>query len=95
MTVTRDEVEHVARLAHIALQPHEIEEMTEQLSSILDHVGRLQALDTMGVPAMAHTVPTTDVMREDVARPSWPPELVLANAPHRFEDFFEVQAILD
>jgi aspartyl-tRNA(Asn)/glutamyl-tRNA(Gln) amidotransferase subunit C len=95
MPVSREVVEHVARLAHIGLEPSEVEVMTRELSSVIDHVGVLQRADIEGVPATAHVIPIENVMREDGVRPSWPPESVLINAPHRTDGFFEVQAVLE
>jgi aspartyl-tRNA(Asn)/glutamyl-tRNA(Gln) amidotransferase subunit C len=95
MPLSRDEVEHVASLAHIGLQPGEVDELTVQLSSIIDHIARLQEIDTTSVEPTAHTLLVDNVMRDDVDEPPWPPTAVLANAPRRADDFFEVQAILD
>jgi aspartyl-tRNA(Asn)/glutamyl-tRNA(Gln) amidotransferase subunit C len=95
MPLRRDEVEHVARLAHIALGPDEVTLLTEQLSSILDHVDRLRAIDTSSVEPTAQVIATQNVMRADEEQPSWPPPHLLANAPRRRDDFFEVDAVLD
>jgi aspartyl-tRNA(Asn)/glutamyl-tRNA(Gln) amidotransferase subunit C len=85
----------VARLAHIGLEPSEIEVMTQELSSVIDHVDMLQRVAVSGVPATAHVVPIDNVMRDDEVHPSWPPEAALINAPHRTDGFFEVQAVLE
>jgi aspartyl-tRNA(Asn)/glutamyl-tRNA(Gln) amidotransferase subunit C len=95
MPVSREVVEHVAHLAHVGLAPEEIEEYTKELSSVIDHVARLQQVDTADVSPTAHVVAMQNVMRDDEVTPSWPPAAVLANAPHRVDDLFEVQAILD
>ena len=55
--ITRAEVEHVARLARLALRDDEIESLTIQLGSILDHVAQVSALDTREVPPTAHPLP--------------------------------------
>ena len=47
-------VRHVARLARLRLEPDELERMREELSSILEHVDRIQALDLDGVPPTTH-----------------------------------------
>jgi aspartyl-tRNA(Asn)/glutamyl-tRNA(Gln) amidotransferase subunit C len=95
MPISRETVEHVARLAHVGIKPGEIEELTDQLSSVLDHIGRLQMVDTSDVPPTSHVLPLQNVMRDDEVRPSWSPGAVLANAPRRQDDLFEVQAIFD
>jgi aspartyl-tRNA(Asn)/glutamyl-tRNA(Gln) amidotransferase subunit C len=95
VALSREEVEHVARLAHIGLTPEEIEEFAVELSSVIDHVSMLQRLDTEDVPPTAHVLPVENVMRDDEVRPSWTAEEVLANAPRRTTDQFEVQAVFD
>lgn len=95
MPVERNQVEHVARLAHLALDPAEIDEMAVQLSSILDHVATLQKLDIGGVEPTSQVLPAHNVMRDDEITVSWNPEAVLANAPHRNDDFFAVPAVLE
>jgi aspartyl-tRNA(Asn)/glutamyl-tRNA(Gln) amidotransferase subunit C len=95
MPISRAEVEHVARLAQLGLTPDEIEEMTEQLSSVLEHIAKLDQVEVADVPPTAQAIPRANVMRDDTVQPSWPPEATLANAPHTADDFFEVQAIFD
>ena len=95
MPLSRSEVEHVARLAHLGLRPDEIGELTNELSSVLDHVAQLRTVDTTDVPPTAHVALVENVMREDEVRPSWAPAAVLSNAPHRADDLFQVQAIFD
>lgn len=95
MPISRDVVEHVSRLAHVGLRQDEVQEMTEQLSSVLEHIAVLQQVNTDGVAPTAHSVAIHDVMRDDEVRPSWPPADVLANAPRRSDNLFQVQAILD
>lgn len=95
MSVSREVVEHVARLAHIGLTDDEVPRLAIELSSVLDHVSKLGQVDTSGIPPTSQVVPLEDVMRDDVVAPSWPDAAVLANAPHRRGDLFEVQAVLD
>jgi aspartyl-tRNA(Asn)/glutamyl-tRNA(Gln) amidotransferase subunit C len=82
-------------LAHIALSPDEVDLMAGQLSSILDHVDRLRAIDTTGVEPTSQVIAGENVMRADDALPSWAPPRLLTNAPRRRGDFFEVEAVLD
>jgi aspartyl-tRNA(Asn)/glutamyl-tRNA(Gln) amidotransferase subunit C len=95
VSIDRGVVEHVARLAYIDLSDAEVDEMARQLSSVVEHVSRLQAVETEGVEPTGHVVPMRDVMRDDEVRPSWPPAAVMANAPTSADDQFEVQAVLD
>ena len=92
--ITRAEVEHVARLARLALRDDEIESLTIQLGSILDHVAQVSALDTREVPPTAHPLPLVNVLRPDVVRPSLSRDEVLAAAPDAEEGRFRVPRIL-
>lgn len=94
MSLSIEDVEHVAALARLGLSDAEKERLREQLSSILGHIAALDELDTASIPPTAQVVALTNVMRADEVRPSLPPEAVLANAPRRADGFFEVHAVL-
>lgn len=68
--------------------------MREQLSTILEHIALLNELDTEAIPPTAQVIALTNVMRDDEVRPSLPVEAVLANAPRRSGDYFEVHTPL-
>jgi aspartyl-tRNA(Asn)/glutamyl-tRNA(Gln) amidotransferase subunit C len=93
--ITMREVEQVARLARLALSDAEKERMRRELDGILSYIDKLRALDTEGVPPTSHTVPMTNVMREDEPVPSLPQADMLANAPDRSGDFFRVPKIIE
>jgi aspartyl-tRNA(Asn)/glutamyl-tRNA(Gln) amidotransferase subunit C len=93
--ISRQDVEHVARLARLALGDAEIERMREQLSGILAYIDTLRALDTADVEPTSHAVPLVNVMREDEPRPCLPQEEALANAPDRSDAFFRVPRIIE
>lgn len=94
MPLSRQEVEHIADLARLALSEDEIERFREQLSAILEHAAALQRLDTGAVPPTAHVLGVTNVMRPDGVAPSLPAEDVLANAPSRRDDYFCVPPVI-
>ena len=93
-SLTRGDVEHVAYLARLGLTEEELARLEGQLNHILDQYAKLAELDTEAIPPTAQTIELENILREDVARPSMPPEDVLANAPERDGDFFVVPAIL-
>ncbi len=95
MSLTRSEVQHIAELAKLRLTEAEEALYQEQLSDILDYIQRLNTLDTDAIPPTATVLPLRNVMREDAARPSLPVDDVLANAPARAGDAFEVRVILE
>ena len=93
--ISREEVQHVARLARLHLTDEEAERMREQLDAILAYIDKLRSVDTAGVEPTSHAVPLTNVMREDEPRPSFPLADMLANAPEAAGDFFRVPRIIE
>ncbi len=95
MPLTRAEVQHIAELAKLQLTEAEETLYQEQLSDILDDFQRLNMLDTEAIPPTATVLPLHSIMRDDVTRPSLPVDEILANAPARAGDSFEVRVILE
>lgn len=95
MALSRDDVAKVAVLARLRLAPEELTTFTGQLSSIVDFVAQLQALDTAQVEPLAHGVELTNVFRQDVRGPALDREAALANAPRRDKEGFLVPAVLE
>ena len=93
--ISRDEVQHVARLARLHLTDEEAERMREQLDAILAYIDKLRELDVEGVEPTSHVVPLVDVLRDDENTPCLPQEAALANAPDRAGEFFRVPRILE
>ncbi len=95
MKLDREDVLRIAELAKIGTSEEEAQLFAEQLSAILNHVGKLDRLDTDTVPPTTQAIPTTNVTRPDTVRPFLPPETALANAPQRQDDLFRVRPILE
>ncbi|MEZ0293799.1 MAG: Asp-tRNA(Asn)/Glu-tRNA(Gln) amidotransferase subunit GatC [Solirubrobacteraceae bacterium] len=95
MKITLAEVEHVARLARLALDADEKERMRSQLDAILGYVEQLRRVNTDGVEPTAHVLPLVNVLRDDEVRPSYPVEAMLANAPDAQDGQFRVPRILE
>ena len=93
--LTRADVEHVARLARLALTDEEIERFTGQLGTILDHAADVAALDLADVSPTAHPLPLVNVLRPDEIRPGVDRAEVLAQAPAVEDDRFRVPRIMD
>jgi len=88
--IDREQVLHVARLARLRLTGEEVDQMTGELSSILDHIERISALDLEGVEPTSHVVELENVLRPDEPRPSLPREVALAEAPDADDTGFRV-----
>jgi len=81
MSIDREQVLHVARLARLRLSDEEVSKMAHELSNILEHIERIGELDLDGVPPTTHVVEVANALREDVPTPSLDREVVLEQAP--------------
>jgi aspartyl-tRNA(Asn)/glutamyl-tRNA(Gln) amidotransferase subunit C len=88
--IDREQVLHVARLARLRLSDEEVERMSGELTSILDHIEKIGELDLDDVEPTSHVVEVENVLRPDEPRPSWPRERVLEPAPDPAESSFRV-----
>ncbi|MFL5886513.1 MAG: Asp-tRNA(Asn)/Glu-tRNA(Gln) amidotransferase subunit GatC [Thermoleophilaceae bacterium] len=79
--IDREQVLHVARLSRLRLTDDEVEKMSRELSGILDHIEKIGELDLENVEPTSHVIQLENVLREDVPRPSWPRDRMLAEAP--------------
>jgi aspartyl-tRNA(Asn)/glutamyl-tRNA(Gln) amidotransferase subunit C len=95
MALDRRTVDHVARLARLALSEEERERMQAELTQILDHAAKIQALDLDDVEPTSHALPLSNVMRPDELTPSLSQEEALANAPEVEDGRFKVPRILE
>ena len=65
MSISREDVIHVSNLARLNLREDEVEKFTEQLSAILEHIAKLNEVDTEGVEPTSHVLDIVNVFRED------------------------------
>ncbi|HWO17806.1 MAG TPA: Asp-tRNA(Asn)/Glu-tRNA(Gln) amidotransferase subunit GatC [Kofleriaceae bacterium] len=93
-TLTRKEVEDIALLARLHLEPPELDAMQEELGAILAHFRTIAVVDTSDVPPMTHAVPMDAPLRVDVPEPSLPAAEALRAAPRRDGDLFVVPAVI-
>ncbi len=95
MAIKKEDVEHVARLARLALTDAEKELFAGQLAHILEHMEQLKRLDTSKVPPTSQVLGLKNVFREDVAAPFPKTESLLANAPDREAGYFKVAKVIE
>jgi aspartyl-tRNA(Asn)/glutamyl-tRNA(Gln) amidotransferase subunit C len=95
MKISKQEVEHVAKLARLDLSAQEKEKLTQQLSNILTYVEKLNELDTKGVEPTSHVLDIKNVMRDDVAVPGLAQDRALANAPEKAAGHYKVPLIIE
>jgi aspartyl-tRNA(Asn)/glutamyl-tRNA(Gln) amidotransferase subunit C len=90
----REEVERIARLAHLALSEDETGRFARQLGQILAYANQVQRVDTTGVPPTSHPLAPVAVERADEVAPSLDRPDALSGAPASADGLFEVPGVL-
>ena len=96
MSLTLEEVEHIANLARLHLTDEEKALYRQQLSAILEYFAQLQSLDTSEVPpAWGAGLSQGSRLRPDEPRPGLEISRLLSNAPDSEADQFRVPPVLE
>jgi len=95
MSLTPQQVDHIAELARLSLTPQEKELFREQLSSILDYVAQLQQLDTSSIEPTSSVLPPRSRLREDLPRQGISHEQAMSNAPQVEKGQYRVPPIFE
>jgi aspartyl-tRNA(Asn)/glutamyl-tRNA(Gln) amidotransferase subunit C len=95
MPIDRKAVDHVARLARLALSDEVRERMQIELTQILGHVEKIQSLELDDVEPTSQALPLRNVMRSDEAAPCLTQSEALAGAPEQEDGRFRVPRILE
>lgn len=88
-------IEYVGILAKLELTDEEKEQAKKDMANMLDHIDKLNELDTAGIEPMSHVFSVENVMREDEVTNSDGSEETLANAPERKDTTFVVPKTVD
>jgi aspartyl-tRNA(Asn)/glutamyl-tRNA(Gln) amidotransferase subunit C len=94
MPLTLDEVRHIAQLARLKLTADEEQRYASQLSDILDHVQRLQSVDTSQLSPTSSVLPLAAPLRPDVSRPGTARDALLSNAADVDDGMYRVPPVL-
>lgn len=81
MKLTKEQVNHVAKLARLGLKEDEVFKFQTQLSGILDYVEMLNEVDTTGIEPTAQVTGLTNVTRKDEVKVTWDPKRLLQSSP--------------
>jgi len=93
--ISREEVAHLARLSRLAVTEQELDQFAGQLDVILQSVARIGDVAAEDIPPTSHSVPLTNIYRDDVVQPCLTQEEALSGAPDSAEGRFRVPRILD
>jgi aspartyl-tRNA(Asn)/glutamyl-tRNA(Gln) amidotransferase subunit C len=92
--LTRTEVEEIALLARLHLEPAEVDKLQTELGAILEHFTALANVDTTDVPPLTHTSQLVSPLRADAVEPSLDVALALKAAPKKVQNLIVVPAII-
>jgi aspartyl-tRNA(Asn)/glutamyl-tRNA(Gln) amidotransferase subunit C len=95
MSLTLEEVEHIAQLARLELSDAEKARYREQLSDILEYAARLQAVETSDIAPTSTTLVERSRLRPDVAATGLGAKTVLRNAPHVADNQFKTPPVME
>jgi aspartyl-tRNA(Asn)/glutamyl-tRNA(Gln) amidotransferase subunit C len=93
--ITQDLVLHVAKLARLKLEPHELEKFKKELSSILEYMDVLHEVNTDGVNPTFHTNSTANALRGDEVWSSQSKGDALSNAPKVLDGCIVVPRVIE
>jgi aspartyl-tRNA(Asn)/glutamyl-tRNA(Gln) amidotransferase subunit C len=93
--ISRDDVAHLARLSRLAVTDDELDMFAGQLDVILQAVARVGEVAAAEIPPTSHSVPLTNVFRDDVVAECLPQAQALSGAPDAAQGRFRVPRILD
>ncbi len=96
MSITKEQIEHIANLARIRLNEKEKAKMADELASILDYIGKLNQIDTENVEPTAQVTGLENVFRKDEPTGAGPdPEKLISQFPHRKENYLKVKPVFE
>lgn len=95
MSLTREQIDHIAALARLEISDEERDDFVKKLSSILEYVDTLATADIDGVEPMSHSIAMHNVLREDVERacPSAVRDALVEAFPEKEGDLLKVKAV--
>jgi aspartyl-tRNA(Asn)/glutamyl-tRNA(Gln) amidotransferase subunit C len=88
-------VKHIAKLAEIPITGEEGKKLEKELEATLEHVDRLNEIDTANIEGTNEVVDSINVMRDDIITPSLSQEEALQNAKKTYNGLFVVPVIIE
>lgn len=95
MKITKEQINHVAKLSRLEFNDDEIDKFTEQMGDIINMADQLATVDTEGVPETVQVVDRDTVFREDKPEHWQSREELMKNVPEKADGFIKVPVIID
>lgn len=94
MSVTKENVKHIAKLAKLEIKEDEISDFTSQFNDVLKYIEKLNELDTNNVKPLSHPVEGENIFRKDELRESILTSEALKNSASKTDEYFKVPKVI-
>ena len=95
MSIDKNEIQKIAHLARLSIEPEDIPLYADNLSNILHLVDRMNEVDTSQVVPLAHPLDTTQRLRADVVTADNQRDIFQANAPQVENGYYLVPKVIE
>lgn len=95
MSVSKEDVIHIAKLARLEISNEELEKYTTDLDNIVNYANTLSNIDVSNVKPTNHILDIKNVFRADEVKPSYDREEILKNAPTKAGGCVSVPKVIE
>ena len=95
MSIDKDTVKHISKLARISLDEKKINNLSKDLSSIMKFVEKLNELNTDKTTPLTSIINASLKSRKDEVKDGKIRDQILKNSPEKNEEFFVVPKVVD
>ena len=88
------DIEHIAKLARLKLTDAEKEKFSKQMGTIIEHIEKLNELDTQNIEPTSHVLGLSNVFREDLAAKPLTDRDLVNDSPADSKGHYEVPKII-
>ena len=95
MSIDKDTVKHISKLARISLDENKVDSLSKDLSSIMKFIGKLNKLRTDKTNPLTSIINASLKSRKDEVRDGKIRDQILKNSPEKNEEFFVVPKVIE
>jgi len=95
MSIDKDTVKHISKLARISLDDQKIDSLSKNLSSIIEFIEKLNELDTEKIIPLTSIIDASLSSRKDDVKNEKIRDQILKNSPEKNEEFFVVPKVIE
>lgn len=95
MSIDKDTVKHISKLARISLNDKKVDSLSRDLSSIIKFIEKLNKLDTDDVEPLTSIIDASLKSRKDEIRDGKIRDQILKNSPENNDEFFVVPKVVE